>query len=214
MLRLFRVDEHHEIEGLDTVKHNEPAYPIGNNVWISTGPPVTLALLDSYIEEDERPKSVITASLYGEMTRGMMNQPGAQWANRAQHGQMPPVSFLKVENWFKDLLFIRDISTSTLLRYKCPTITRTNHPPHATSPPAHQAITQVVWVASKCTIPTWWPYQKEGNQTLHLPHHHNRNLGALQSTTIKSNRDYSSHVDKIRIYQIYYLYISVHTNFS
>jgi len=81
MLRLFRVDEAHEIEGLDTVKHNEPAYPI-----------------DSYIEEDERPKSVITASLYGEMTRGMMNQPGAQWANRAQHGQMPPVSFLKVEN--------------------------------------------------------------------------------------------------------------------
>ena len=31
MLGLFRVDEAHEIEGLDVVKHNEPAYPIGND---------------------------------------------------------------------------------------------------------------------------------------------------------------------------------------
>ena len=31
VLGLFRVDEAHEIEGLDVVKHNEPAYPIGND---------------------------------------------------------------------------------------------------------------------------------------------------------------------------------------
>ena len=31
VLRLFRVDEAHEIEGLDVVKHNEPAYPIGKD---------------------------------------------------------------------------------------------------------------------------------------------------------------------------------------
>ena len=31
VLGLFRVDEAHEIEGLDVVKHNEPAYPIGIN---------------------------------------------------------------------------------------------------------------------------------------------------------------------------------------
>ena len=36
VLRLFRVDEAHEIEGLDVVKHNEPAYPIGINLhWFS-----------------------------------------------------------------------------------------------------------------------------------------------------------------------------------
>ena len=28
---MFRVDEAHEIEGLDVVKHNEPAYPIGKD---------------------------------------------------------------------------------------------------------------------------------------------------------------------------------------
>ena len=32
VLGLFRVDEAHEIEGLDVVKHNEPAYPIGNDL--------------------------------------------------------------------------------------------------------------------------------------------------------------------------------------
>ena len=32
VLGLFRVDEAHEIEGLDVVKHNEPAYPIGNDI--------------------------------------------------------------------------------------------------------------------------------------------------------------------------------------
>ena len=31
VLRLFRVDEAHEIKGLDVVKHNEPAYPIGKD---------------------------------------------------------------------------------------------------------------------------------------------------------------------------------------
>ena len=29
VLKLFRVDEAHEIQGLDVLKHNEPAYPIG-----------------------------------------------------------------------------------------------------------------------------------------------------------------------------------------
>ena len=28
-MRLFRVDEAHELQGLDVIKHNEPAYPIG-----------------------------------------------------------------------------------------------------------------------------------------------------------------------------------------
>ena len=28
-LKLFRVNEAHEIQGLDVIKHNEPAYPIG-----------------------------------------------------------------------------------------------------------------------------------------------------------------------------------------
>ena len=31
-LKLFRVDEAHEIQGLDVVKHNEPAYPIGTSM--------------------------------------------------------------------------------------------------------------------------------------------------------------------------------------
>jgi Amt family ammonium transporter len=35
MLKVFRVNEAHEIQGLDVVKHNEPAYPI-----------------DAYIEEE------------------------------------------------------------------------------------------------------------------------------------------------------------------
>ena len=30
VLRVFRVNEAQEIQGLDVVKHNEPAYPIGN----------------------------------------------------------------------------------------------------------------------------------------------------------------------------------------
>ena len=30
VIKLFRVDEAHEIEGLDWIKHKEPAYPIGN----------------------------------------------------------------------------------------------------------------------------------------------------------------------------------------
>eukprot|EP00090_Calanus_glacialis_P004420 TRINITY_DN13299_c0_g1_i1.p1 TRINITY_DN13299_c0_g1~~TRINITY_DN13299_c0_g1_i1.p1 ORF type:complete len:111 (+),score=22.90 TRINITY_DN13299_c0_g1_i1:174-506(+) len=81
VLGLFRVDEAHEIEGLDVVKHNEPAYPI-----------------DSYIEEEGRPQSQITASLYGEMPVGMMAQHTSQWANRSSHGQLPPVSFISVEN--------------------------------------------------------------------------------------------------------------------
>ena len=29
VLRVFRVNEAQEIQGLDVVKHNEPAYPIG-----------------------------------------------------------------------------------------------------------------------------------------------------------------------------------------
>ena len=33
MLRLFRVDEAHEIQGLDVVKHNEPAYPTGKDIY-------------------------------------------------------------------------------------------------------------------------------------------------------------------------------------
>ena len=53
---------------------------------------------DSYIEEEGRPQSQITASLYGEMPVGMMAQPASQWANRSSHGQLPPVSFLSVEN--------------------------------------------------------------------------------------------------------------------
>ena len=55
-------------------------------------------VLDSCIEEEGRPQSQITASLYGEMPVGMMAQPSIQWANRSSHGQLPPVSFLSVEN--------------------------------------------------------------------------------------------------------------------
>ena len=32
-LLLFRVNEAHEIQGLDVVKHNEPAYPIGRAMY-------------------------------------------------------------------------------------------------------------------------------------------------------------------------------------
>ena len=31
VLRVFRVNEAQEIQGLDVVKHNEPAYPIGKH---------------------------------------------------------------------------------------------------------------------------------------------------------------------------------------
>ena len=42
---------------------------------------------DAYIEEEGRPKSSITASLYGEN-----NDHTGQWAKRPTNGQMPPVS--------------------------------------------------------------------------------------------------------------------------
>ena len=42
---------------------------------------------DAYIEEEGRPKSSITASLYGET-----NDHTGQWANRPTNGQMPLVS--------------------------------------------------------------------------------------------------------------------------
>ena len=32
-LKLFRVNEAHEIQGLDVVKHNEPVYPIGRAMY-------------------------------------------------------------------------------------------------------------------------------------------------------------------------------------
>ena len=52
---------------------------------------------DSYIEEEGRPQSQITASLYGEVPYGMMGQQGNQWVNKSAHGHLPPVSFLPIE---------------------------------------------------------------------------------------------------------------------
>ena len=35
VLRVFRVNEAQEIQGLDVVKHNEPAYPIGKHTTLT-----------------------------------------------------------------------------------------------------------------------------------------------------------------------------------
>ena len=40
-----------------------------------------------------------------EMPGGMMAQPASQWANRSSHGQLPPVSFLSVENLLQRFAF-------------------------------------------------------------------------------------------------------------
>ena len=46
-------------------------------------------VLDSYIEEEGRPQSRITASLYGEMPLGMMPQPASlEPQHHNQHQQI------------------------------------------------------------------------------------------------------------------------------
>ena len=137
---------------------------------------IQIYISDTYIEEEGRPQSQITASLYGDMFVGMMTQPATQWANRSSHGQLPSVSFLSVENLYKNLLFIRVMYTSTLQLSKC-------HTPYPSSHPGswhhdqHQQ-TQASWMDSPCTILTWWPYQRGSpwlHRTLSLHHRHIRN---------------------------------------
>ena len=108
-----------------------------------------------------------------------MAQPSIQWANRSSHGQLPPVSFLSVENWCKYFIFIRVMQTSTLQLSKCPTqYPSSHHHPGSWHHDQHQQI-KASWMDNPFTIPTWWPYQR-GRRWMHrtfsLHQRHTKNV--------------------------------------
>ena len=81
MVRLFRVEESHELIGLDWIKHKEPAYPIGMII----ANPIGIICFTTY---KSHPMSLITKYLYGSLltnyesnTRSLISAQFSIWVD-------------------------------------------------------------------------------------------------------------------------------------
>ena len=85
-IKLFRVDPSHEIQGLDMVKHNEPAYPLGmTSLSLSLFVCLTKSHSDAYVQDKVKPEPIVGPELAKPLD---ILQPG--WLTGEK--EIPPVN--------------------------------------------------------------------------------------------------------------------------